>query len=201
MWALALVLSAFAASASAGDGRWSIELKGGRYEPDIDGYRAAYGHDDTTYFAFAASWLIRHWLEVGAEIGYLNDDGRGTLSSTNGPGAPIELTLLPVQLYVTVRGEWKADQLFVPYAGIGATAVWYEQRIEGQGTRDGTSDPGAGARVGLQLLLNRVDPVTASESSFLENSYLFIEGQWLTAEIDDIDLGGKAWLIGFKLEF
>ncbi len=181
--------------------RWSVELKGGLFQPDIDDYAEFYGGDDDAYFAIGATWLARRWLELGAELGYFNDDGVGVLLANGAPGAPVEYTLWPLHLCATLRGEFRPGQLFVPYAGAGATIAHYEQRIEGQPDRSGRTDPGVNGRVGVQLLLNRVDPLTAAESALLMNSYLFVEAQWFTAEVDGEDLGGVAYLIGFKLEF
>ena len=196
-----LALVASIGYAGAEEPRWSVELKGGLFEPDIDDYGEFYGSDDSAYFAIGATWLAQRWLEVGAELGYFNDDGVGVLPVSGVPGAPVEYTLWPVHVFVTLRGEFTAGQLFVPYVGAGATIAYYEQQIGQQPDRNGRTDIGANARVGLQLLLDRVDPVTAAESGWLDNSYLFIEAQWFTTEIDDVDLGGYAWLIGFKLEF
>jgi len=187
--------------AVAGEPRWSVELKGGLFEPDLDDYGEFYGSDDSTYFAISATWLASRWLELGAELGYFDDDGVGVLPVSGTPGAPVEYTLWPLHVFVTLRGEFTPGQLLVPYAGAGATIAYYEQRIDQQPDRDGRTDVGANARVGLQLLLDRVDPATAAESGWLDNTYLFVEAQWFTTEVDDIDLGGLVWLIGFKLEF
>ncbi|HSN70617.1 MAG TPA: hypothetical protein VLT59_03875 [Steroidobacteraceae bacterium] len=189
----------FSARADAAD--WSVELKGGRFTPDLDDYGEFYGGDDSAYFAIAATWLARPWLEVGTELGYFDDDGVGVLPATGGRGAPVEYTLWPLHVFATVRGLFAPGQLFVPYAGAGATIAYYEQQVSQQPDRSGRTDLGWNARAGVQLLLDRVDPVTAAESGLLENTYLFVEGQWFSTEIDDIDLGGYAWLLGFKLEF
>jgi len=197
--ALAMLLGSTALAVA--DPNWSVEIKGGRFEPDLDEYGQFYGSDDTAHFAVAGTWLARRWLEVGAELGYLSDDGVGVLPVSGTPGAPVEYTLWPLHLFVTLRGEFASGQLFVPYASVGASLAYYEQKIDQQPDRNGRTDVGANARAGLQLLLDRVDPLTAEESGFLKHSYLFIEGQWFTTEVDDIDLGGYAWLLGFKLEF
>jgi len=192
---------ALPATAAAATPRWSVELKGGLFEPDIDEYAGFYGGDDDAYFAIGATWLARRWLEVGVELGYFNDDGVGVLEASGTSGAPVEYTLWPLHLFANLRGEFGPGQLFVPYIGAGATIAFYEQRIEAQPDRSGRTDPGANARIGVQLLLNRVDPLTAAESAFLMNSYLFVEAQWFSTEVDSEDLGGVAYLIGFKLEF
>lgn len=194
-------LLAMGALAQADDARWSLELKGGLFEPDIDDYGTYYGADDDTYFAVTATWLALGWLEVGAEVGYFDDDGVGVLPVSGSPGAPVQYTLWPAHLFVTAVGAFSDDQLLVPYAGVGATAAYYEQKVDQQPDRSGRTDVGVNARIGLRLLLDRVDPVTASESSFLQRTYLFVEGQWFTTEVDDVDLGGTALAVGFKLEF
>jgi hypothetical protein len=181
--------------------RWSVEVKGGRLEPDIEHYGTYYGNDSTAYFALAAAWRINPWLETGGEIGYLNDSGVGVILPAGEAGAPVDYTLVPAHLYVTLRGVFAPNQLFVPYLSGGPTIAYYEQQIERQPSRSGRTDVGGNVRAGVGLLLDRVDPGTAAESGFLAHTYLFLEAQWFTARVDGIDLGGTAYLIGFRLEF
>ncbi len=76
----------------------------------------------------------------------------------------------------------------------------YDRAIlaELQPKRTGTSDLGTIVRVGLQLSLLRLG---AESGSQIQRSYLFLEAQRFTTEVDDIDLGGDVFLLGFRFEF
>jgi hypothetical protein len=125
------------------------------------------------------------------------------LAGNNTPGGHVKYKLIPASLYVSVFGKFVPGQWVIPYAGIGATMAWYGQSIDAQPNRNGHSDLGYQAKAGLQLWLNGLDRSTAkrAEKGGLINSYLFIEGQYFSTEVDDIDLGGVTWLLGLRLEF
>jgi hypothetical protein len=139
------------------------------------------------------------WLELDAETQYMHDSGVGRLPSTGGPGAPVEYTLWPVHVFVKARLERNANQLFVPYVGIGVARAYYKQEIDLQDERDGTTKSGPSLRAGVEISMNRVDP-SADDTGPLKRTYLFIEAQRFEAEVDDVDLGGDALLIGFRFE-
>jgi hypothetical protein len=181
--------------------RWALEFKGGEFEPDLDGYAQFYGKDHTTLFMLAGAYRFRPWLEIGGEIGYLSDDGTGQLAGGGAPGGEVSYTLVPASVFVNLRGIFTDEQLLVPYIGAGATAAYYDQDIENQSGRSGTSDLGGSYRAGLGLLLDRLDPrADGGESAWLQNSYLFVEYQNISTETDNIELGGEVWLIGLRME-
>ncbi|MGI9343425.1 MAG: outer membrane beta-barrel protein [Gammaproteobacteria bacterium] len=182
---------------------WLFEIKGGIYEPDLPMYETFYGDDRNGYFAGAFGYQFRRWLELGGEVGYARDTGVGLQPGNNQLGGTVKYTLVPAHVFVNLVGKKTHDQLFVPYAGAGLSMAYYKQEVDGQSTRDGRTDLGYNARAGLQLLLNRLDKRTARRVSpdggF--QSYLFVEAQWFTAEVDDIDLGGIIYLLGLRVEW
>lgn len=206
-----LLLSAGAAIASDNEvnesrykaPRWSLELKGGRFEPDLELYETFYGSDKSTYWAVDAAYRFASWVELGAELGYSNDKGQGFLPNNGQLGGQVEYTLVPLTVYVNLRYDRSPDQLFVPYIGAGLVTAWYRQRIDSQSDREGRTDVGAAARAGVQLLLNRIDQRGAASlnGSRRFKAFLFLEAQTFTAEIDDIDLGGDVYLLGLRFEF
>ena len=183
--------------------RWAFEFKGGEFEPDLDGYAQFYGDDGTTLFAITGAYRIRRWLEAGAEIGYLSDEGTGRLATSGAPGGEVTYTLVPATVFVGVRGVYTEEQLLVPYLSVGATMAYYDQDIEFQSGRSGTSDVGASIRAGLGILLDRLDPWAGVNrpAHALKNSYLFLEYQNTSTEAGDVELGGDSYLIGVRLEF
>jgi len=183
--------------------RWMIELKGGQFEPDLQDYATFYGDKRTDYFALAFAYRRNHWLEFGGELGYSRDRGSGLLPQNQQLGGSVTYTLMPLQAFVNLRGDFSENQLFVPYAGIGITTALYQQEIEGQSDRTGHSDPGYSVRLGVALSLNRLDPGTASVAARgpLKKTYLFLEAQQFSAEQDGTDLGGLIYMLGLRFEF
>lgn len=182
--------------------RWMVELKGGQFEPDLDDYATFYGDDTTDYFAFAVAYRKNHWLEFGGELGYSRDRGVGQLPQNQQLGGSVTYTLMPLQAFVNLRGDFSEDQLFVPYAGIGIATTFYKQDVEGQSDRSGRSDLGYSARLGIALSLNRLDPYTAKIAArgALKKTYAFLEAQQVVTEQDDTDLGGLIYLFGLRFE-
>lgn len=204
LWLVAVTAIAFPGMSPAAEPTpWMFEIKGGLFEPDLPLYKEFYGDDRNGYFAGAFGYQFRRWLELGGEIGYSRDSGAGLQPGNNELGGGVKYTLVPAHLFVNLLGKTGDEQLFVPYAGAGLTMAYYKQDIETQPKRDGRTDLGYNARVGLQLLLNRLDRRTAyrvsPEGGF--QSYLFVEAQWFTTEVDNIDLGGVTYLLGLRFEW
>ena len=88
-------------------------------------------------------------------------------------------------------------------AGLGLTVAEYKQDVELQGSNEGTTDLGLSVRVGVRFLLMTRGATTSSAAAGNAkwSSFLFLEAQRISAEIDDIDLGGEAYTLGFRMEF
>ena len=203
---LVALLTAVAASAEEPplqSPRWMLELKGGQYEPDLDDYDTFYGSDHTTFGALALAYRLNRWVEFGGELGYFEDEGVGQLPRNELLDGSTTYNLMPVQAFVNVRGEFWEDQLFVPYAGAGLAMAFYKQEIDDQSDRDGNTDLGYSVRAGVALSFNRLDPgaVRAAAGSPLKKTYAFLEAQQISAEQDDIDLGGIVYMLGLRFEF
>jgi hypothetical protein len=183
-----------------GTPRWMFTLAGGKLEPELEGFEAAYGDADAGYVGAGFAYLFRPWLEAGAELGYMSEKGVGVIASQGVPGGEVEYSLLPVHFFLTFRGLFKSDQLFVPYIGFGATSAFYEQKIELQGDRSGWSDTGSMARLGVQLYLNRLDSDTAGGhgEGAIKQTYLYLEAQRISTKQSDIELGGDALVLGVR---
>ncbi|HJP37678.1 MAG: outer membrane beta-barrel protein [Gammaproteobacteria bacterium] len=182
---------------------WVFEIKGGKIEPDLDSYKQFYGDSSSSFFAAAFAYRPSDWYEVGGELGYMKDSGRGLLADKITLGGSVEYMLVPAHLYVNVFARFSPDQWVVPYAGGGVTMAWFRQEVDSQPNRSGRADSGYNVRAGVQVLLNRLDRSAAKRvaEDGLINTYLFLEGQYFSTEVDGIDLGGLTYMLGLRLEF
>ena len=189
--------------AEKADPHWNFEFKGGYFYPDLPDYKTFYGDDKDFYFALASSYRFRSWLEFGGEIGFMSDSGVGIQPASGQLGGKVRYTLVPVHAFVNFIYQRSYNQWLVPYVGAGLSVAYYNQDIDQQPDRNGLTDAGGMARAGLRLFVNPLDPGTAARASkgILQRSYLFLEAQYFTTEIDNTDLGGAVYLLGFRMEF
>jgi opacity protein-like surface antigen len=182
---------------------WVIDLKGGIFAPDLPRYKEFYGSSSDVYLGAAFAYRFKPWLDFGAELGYFKDSGVGFQPSNMSLGGSVKYKLIPLDLYVNFRGEYSLEQLFVPYAGGGVTTAWYQQDVLSQGEISGRTDLGYNLRAGVQLFLNRLDQRTArrAASGSPTRSYLYVEVKYFSTEVDGVDLGGVAYLLGLRLEY
>lgn len=182
---------------------WSFEIKGGRFEPELDDWQRFFGDDTTSELGVALAYKLKRWLEVGLEADYIHDKGVGQLPLNNTTGGSVTYNLFPANVYVLVRGVFHENQRFVPYIGGGFTRAFYQEKIRNQTTRRGDTN-GEHVRAGLQILLDWIDPDGASSLGGelgINNTYLILEVKKFSAEVDGIELGGKSATIGFLFEF
>jgi len=183
--------------------RWMYEIKGGYFYPELDDYEAFYGDDRDTAFAVSGAYRLRDWLEVGVEIGYTRDRGEGRTSDGEAVPDAVKQELWPLRVFADFIFD-QPDRRFVPYAGLGLGWVLYRQEVELQPGRDGRTDAGAFGRAGVRWrFASSGDRSAASRGrdAMFTRSYAFVEAQRFTAEIDDVDLGGTAYLLGVRFEF
>ena len=194
--------SVSAAAEENNDSRWLATVKGGIFEPDFDQYETFYGSDHTSYYGVSFSYLFRQHFEVGVGLDYSRSKGKGWLPQNQQTGGEVRYSIMPVHAYVGYRGKFSAAQGVVPYVSLGLTYLRYEQKVLGQDDVDG----GAGGfhwRAGVQFRLNSFDRAGAGKLSArygIENTYLSLEYQSVSAKSDDIELGGQSMLIGLVLE-
>ncbi|HEX5048787.1 MAG TPA: hypothetical protein VFX89_16865 [Gammaproteobacteria bacterium] len=183
--------------------RWNVSIGAGRLEPDLDSFELFYDDSQMDQWSLGFAYAFRPWLEAGAEIGRARAHGVGILADQGAPGGDVDYVLWPAHAFVKVRGLFRPRQMFVPYVGVGAAAAYYEERIDGQEKRTGTAELGAGARVGLELYLNRFDGDTHGRygDGAVKQTYLFLEWQQFSTKQTGIELGGDQWLLGLKFAF
>jgi hypothetical protein len=140
---------------------WSLEIKSGRFEPELEEWATFYGDEDTSQFGFALAYKVLRWAETGIAIDRVHDEGVGTLPLNNMLGGEVDFQMYPVHLYVLLRGVFFENQWVVPYVGGGGTRVYYRQEIDNQSSVRGKVD-GTHVRFGLQILLDVLDEGNAA---------------------------------------
>ncbi len=191
-----------AASLAPSAPNWSLGLKTGKFEPELEEWATFYGDDHTDQFGVALGYKILPQVEVGLSIDYAEDSGVGTLPLNDALGGEVDFNMYPTHLYVLLRGVLFENQWIVPYVGGGMTRAYYRQKIENQNSVRGKAD-GDHTRAGLQILLDQLDTGNAAgfEEEDVENTYLVVEAVSFSAEVDGIELGGKSVTFGFVFEF
>jgi hypothetical protein len=183
--------------------RWSYEIRGGYIDPDLDLFETFYGDDRESYYGLTGSYRIRSWLEVGGEYSQMRAKGVGILTTSQMLGGSVDYRLSPAQIYTNFIFQRSSLQRVVPYVGLGLTVAKYDQDVELQGSNEGITDLGLSVRVGVRFLLMTRGSTTfsAAVGNAKWSSFLFLEAQHISAEVDDIDLGGEAYTLGFRMEF
>jgi len=206
--ALGLVMSAAPARAQDSDGtapRWSVEIKAGRFQPEVPDWETHYGNDATRAFAVALGRKVIRQVEVGAELLYGSDRGQGNLPLNERRGGDVLYEFAPVHAYILARGVLSERQWLVPFFGAGIGQLYYRQQVSGGPSSEGSTAYRT-ARAGLQLLLDRLSPRSAmnlQRGYGIEHTYLILDFQRSSAEIDGTpwDLGGDSWLAGLLFEY
>ena len=184
---------------------WSLELKGGAFQPALDDWKEHYGSDKTPHYAGTIAYKLLRQLEVGIEGGYMHKTGKGDGQSSGNLGGKVKYELFPIQPFILLRGVFSENQWLVPYVGGGLTKLYYQEKIQYQDTVRGSVN-GYHGRAGLQLLLDGMDP-DAANNLYLDygvfHTYLFVEAEYIRVMTGtpSIDLGGKSYLAGFLFEF
>src|SRR5262245_23826750 len=181
--------------------RWTYEIRGAYFKPDLEQFETFYGDDTASYFGIAGTYRLREWLELGGEYGLMNETGVGLLTESGTLGGTVELRLDPVQVFANYIFQHSVEQRVVPYIGAGLMVMRYEQKVDFQDDIDGRTDAGWSARAGVRFLIKTHTPTRRSAGDPYWRALAFLEAQHMSAEVDDIDLGGDSIVVGFRMEF
>ena len=72
-----LPAAAYAESAAIDRPHWSLEIKGGKFAPDIPGWATSYGDRSTGQFEGSLAYKILRQVDVGVAVGRIRDGGQG----------------------------------------------------------------------------------------------------------------------------
>jgi hypothetical protein len=185
--------------------RWTYQIEGGAFEPDLDQYSAFYGSRRTTLYSLAFGYRFRDWLEVAGEVGRMRDDGAGMVAGSTEPAGEVTYELVPVQVFATFTLD-RPERRVVPYLRLGLATAFYDESIELQPTRDGRGDVGASAGIGLRWRFASKGSRERRTAGPFWRSYVFVEAQRFSSDAEtveggNVDLGGTAYLTGIRVEF
>ena len=181
--------------------RWTYELRGAYFEPDLEQFATFYGDDTDSLLGIAGTYRLRDWLELGGEYGWMEETGVGLLTETGTLGGTVELRLNPAHVFANYIFQRAIDQRVVPYVGAGLMVMRYEQKVDFQDDIEGRTDAGWSARAGVRFLIKTHEPTSRLSGAPYWRALAFFEAQHMSAEVDDIDLGGNAVVVGFRMEF
>ena len=182
---------------------WSLEIKGGIFEPALSNFSQFYNQHYMPEFAMSLAYKIMRQVEVGVEGGYLTAHGTALAPLHGTTAGSATYNLFPASAFVLFRGVMSEQQVIVPYAGGGYTKMFYNESVSNQSTVKGSAD-GYNARGGLQFLLDGLDSSAANnlEMSFgINHTYFFLEVQYIHAVTAGTNLGGTGYLAGLLFEF
>lgn len=184
---------------------WSFEAKGGNFAPSLANWKQFYGKRSIQEYGFALSYKLLRQVEVGIEGSFAEARGHAFAPLHNITAGSVTYDLYPANAFILLRGLVSENQWVVPYVGGGFTRMYYQEKVEGQGTARGSAD-GYHYRGGLQFLLDGLDR-DAANSMYLDNgvyhTYFFVEAEKTSAKVKSVsvDLGGTAYLMGLLFEF
>lgn len=191
------------------DPHWSVALGAGYFVPAVEGFSDQFGSRGGWMPAVALSYALLPSLWVHGEAGYWAVKGfvRGAL--TGRASADQErFSLIPLTAGLEYQARFSRDQFLVPFVGAGYRRTAYRLAVDGDEDIRGGAN-GWVARSGIDLLLNTLDPLSASslyDEYAIARTSLRFEAQWSKVNApgiagDDIDLGGKTFLAALRFEF
>jgi hypothetical protein len=205
----------------------AIELRFGRYEPEVDSqlgstpFQTTFGNSNRYLLGFEADWqLIRipHFGTLSPGFGWGLTKFSAKARFADGAGVSktdTRLWIMPMYLVGVVRADVFArdfDIPLVPYAKLGFGYGWWWSS-DGKKTAKVDGVVGRGASYGLTYalggmflldILDKDDAVTADGLTGINNSYVF--GEWFRPQLDGfgsssvMDIGSSSWLFGIAIE-
>ena len=179
--------------------RWSYELRGIYFQPDLPQFSTFYGDNHATFWGLAGTYRFLDRLELGGEYSLMNERGVGVLSDTGSLGGLVKYRVDSFHVFANWIFQSEPTQRVVPYVGAGLLVMRYEQAVQAQPTIEGRTDPGWSARAGVRVRIASVESSTSESSNW--RSYIFVEAQHMSAHVDGQNLGGDAFVLGFRMEF
>jgi hypothetical protein len=196
--ALGLLVTTRASAQGTDSPRWTYEVRGIYFRPDLPQFSTFYGDSHATYFGLAGSYRLLDQLELGGEYGLMKKHGVGVLSDTGALGGSVEYRLDSFHVFANWIFQNAQTQRVVPYLGAGLLVMRYEQAVDLQPTIEGRTDPGWSARTGVRFQVASGSGATESANW---RGYMFVEAQHMSAKVEDWNLGGNAFVLGFRMEF
>ena len=184
---------------------WSLEIKGGTFAPALADWARYYDKRSMPEIEGSLAYKLIRQVDIGISVGYAKDKGHALAPGHSSAAGDVTYSIVPVNLFILLRGVVNEEQWVVPYAGGGFTRLFYQEKIESQDTVNGSVD-GYHVRGGLQFLLNSLDERAANrmfQDYGIHHTYLFGEVEYTHAVVRSVsvNLGGTAYMFGFLFEF
>jgi len=183
---------------------FSLEFKGGVWFPTNGTTKGSLGTmEPTGSIEFGFLYQSKFGAELGVGIALADGTAVGSVS-----GAPSQdkfsLLLIPIHNSFVFRADFKEDQLFVPYVKAGPDYILFRESLNGSST-SGVKFGLHGA-AGLQILLDRIDPLSnlMEDDLGVNDVYFTIEGRYAWVNNfggNGLDLSGLNATAGFLFEF
>jgi hypothetical protein len=184
---------------------WSLEIKGGTFTPVLSDWAQYYDKRSMPAFEGSLAYKPIRQIDIGISGGYATDKGHAYALGHSASAGSVTYRIVPINLFILLRGVFSEDQWLVPYVGGGFTRLYYQEKIESQDSVNGSVD-GYHARGGLQFLLDGLDGNAANKMYTdygIQHTYLFAETEYTHAVVRSVstNLGGTAYLMGLLFEF
>ena len=118
---LGLLVTAQASAQGTDSPRWTYEVRGIYFRPDLPLFSTFYGDNHTTYFGLAGSYRFLDQLELGGEYGLMREHGVGVLANSGTLGGSVEYRLDSFHVFANWIFQNASTQRVVPYLGGGAS--------------------------------------------------------------------------------
>jgi uncharacterized protein (TIGR03382 family) len=145
-------------------------------------------------------------VELTAGLGWFQEIGNPVLRSGGRSDDNVELTALPLNVSVNLRGDFWKHQPIVPAVGMSYEMWnWKQDPYQGTSTISGTKT-GWSWNAGLQILLDRIDPVSASKlrvRTGIDDTYLTVSyrDQTIGENASGLIYSGQVVGLGLKLDY
>jgi MYXO-CTERM domain-containing protein len=145
-------------------------------------------------------------VEVTAGVGWFQEIGNPILATGGRSDDNVELTALPLNLSLNLRGDFWKNQPVVPAIGASIEMWNWKQEPYGGTSAISGSKTGWSWNAGLQILLDRVDPQSASKlrvRTGIDDTYLTLtyREQTIGENASGLIYSGSVFGFGLKLDY
>lgn len=189
-----------------GERKGHVEFRYGLFDIEDPNIRDVLTHNRQDLLWLEVGPHIIQQVEVKAGLGFFQEYGNSVLRQGGTTNDNVGLTALPLSLNATLRGDFWNNQMLVPAVGAGIEMwPWKQEPYQGSGSLSGLKT-GWHWNAGIQLLLDRLDPRSASKfrvRTGVDDTYLTLEyrDQTVGDENNGLYYSGRVFGFGLKFDF
>ncbi len=182
---------------------FSFEIKTGNFIPTNGTTKDALSKccNLRTEIEFGFLYDSKYGVELGTGFLIVNRTAIGSVTNV-GSQDRFNFMLIPMQLNLTYRADYKENQLLVPFVKVGPDVVFFRENIQGSVTKG--LKYGLHGTAGLQILLEFWGEGEAMERMGVNDVYFIVEGEyaWINSfGASGLDLSGFTVSGGLLFEF